>query len=326
MSTTEKPVVLLVGHDQEYAARLREACEKEGNPVFDTPTLLDLLHQIYPEKEKSRRVVILLGPHAEHPNAILSYVNMAVAHRVIVILIYEDIDGDEEHIVRRWARSPKYRAYNILDRSALWLPGLAFDLNTTPVWDDKRKLLTDTLTGLENSEGFIKNVTPELELMRDRRRRKDGSGDRRTHHMDHMAVLVIDANRLKIINDVFGHFQGDLALQTIAQALRRHVRAAHHVCRKSGDEFIVGLPGYNLEQAERRGLVLTSAIASAPFQGTQGEPWQLSALFGASSIRADQIGEDAGATLRELIDQADKRLISLKAKRNKAEGKDPGER
>jgi diguanylate cyclase (GGDEF)-like protein len=325
MGTTDKPVVLLVGHEQGYSLLLREACEAEGNLVFNTPTLDDVMREIH--ADKNRRAVILLGMDPQvSSNAILSYARSAVTHRTIVMVIAEGVDEDPTHRVRKWAMRSNHRAYRVLDPRSLFLSGLAYDINNTPLWEDKKKVLTDSLTGLENLDGFVKNVSPELESMRDRRKHVDGREDRRRAHMDYVGVLVIDANRLKLINDTLGHLKGDEAIVAIASALKKHIRAAHHVCRKSGDEFLVCLPGYNLKQAHRRGKVLTSSIAAVEFKGKEGEPWALSAFFGAASIHVDKIGENAEATLRELIDKADQVLLKKKERRNKKEGKLPGER
>lgn len=327
MSTTAKPVVLLMGHDHEYAARLRDACEKEGNLVMETSTFNGMLRELHPPIDKNRRVAILMDPKGtETPNAVLSYVRSAVDHRALVFVLADGVDGDPDNKVRKWAMRQNHRAYNALEKSTLDLPGFAYFINVTPIWDDKKDKLIDPLTGLENAEGFVKNVKPELENMRDRRHRLGETSERRKAHMDYAAALIIDGNRIKKVNDILGHLKGDEAIIAIAKALRKHVRGAHHVCRKSGDEFLVWLPGYNVEQARRRGHILTSAIKDVKFEGLNGEAWELSAFFGAASIHAGEISGDIEDSLRGLINRADRELLKLKEKRNAEEGKLPGER
>jgi diguanylate cyclase (GGDEF)-like protein len=64
-----------------------------------------------------------------------------------------------------------------------------------------------------------------------------------------LTLLVVDLDGLKRINDLGGHVSGDLALRTLADALRASIRAADVACRLGGDEFAVILPGSAPEDA-----------------------------------------------------------------------------
>jgi diguanylate cyclase (GGDEF)-like protein len=93
----------------------------------------------------------------------------------------------------------------------------------------------DKLTGLYNRRLFEEQL--EAAVARSLRAGED------------LALLVVDLDGLKRINDVSGHVAGDQALRTLADALRSTIRAADVACRLGGDEFGVILPGSTAEDA-----------------------------------------------------------------------------
>ncbi len=87
----------------------------------------------------------------------------------------------------------------------------------------EKKVDTDTLTGLYNKLGFIKRVTQHLEIHQ--------SG----------AMLVIDLDNFKLINDNFGHLKGDETLHKFAKLLEEQLRPLDVLGRFGGDEFVIFL-------------------------------------------------------------------------------------
>jgi diguanylate cyclase (GGDEF)-like protein len=87
---------------------------------------------------------------------------------------------------------------------------------------------TDSLTGLYNHRYFHERLRAEL------------SRAARAH--DSLALMMLDIDDFKRVNDVCGHAEGDEVLQTIAAVLRTTVRASDVVCRVGGEEFAVILP------------------------------------------------------------------------------------
>lgn len=114
----------------------------------------------------------------------------------------------------------------------------------------------DVLIDLPNRRGFMRQLESAI--------------DRVSRYDDSAAMLFVDIDGLKMINDTFGHQAGDEALIQVADMLSQGVRKSDTVARLGGDEFGILLERVNehgaLETAER----LASMIASCEFcfQGT----------------------------------------------------------
>lgn len=129
------------------------------------------------------------------------------------------------------------------------LVGAALAWRERKVWT---LCLTDPLTGLSNRRGFQRRF--EVELARARR---DGES---------LALVLIDCDRFKQINDTFGHAAGDGALEALAQALREAVRAEDVVGRWGGDEFVVLLRGVGEGEVRRVATRVNAALQRAEGQ------------------------------------------------------------
>jgi two-component system cell cycle response regulator len=97
----------------------------------------------------------------------------------------------------------------------------------------------DALTNLYNRRYAMRRLSEEL--------------DRAARRGTRVCLLMLDLDNFKTINDTYGHPIGDLALQCIADALRRACRASDIICRYGGDEFLVVFP--DLVEAETGPMV-----------------------------------------------------------------------
>jgi len=114
----------------------------------------------------------------------------------------------------------------------------------------------DVLIDLPNRRGFMRQLEAAI--------------DRVSRYDDSAAMLFVDIDGLKMINDTFGHQAGDEALILVAQMLSEGVRKSDCVARLGGDEFGILLERANEESALETSSRLVSIIASCEFcfQGT----------------------------------------------------------
>ena len=130
----------------------------------------------------------------------------------------------------------------------------------------------DPLVSLPNRRGFMR----ELEVLVDRARRYGETG----------AMLYVDLDGLKMINDTFGHKAGDEALIQVAQLLVGGVRRSDVVARIGGDEFGILLGHANELSAHETAGRLVDMIADCDFMH-EGDALPLSVAIGVAVIGAD---------------------------------------
>jgi two-component system cell cycle response regulator len=111
--------------------------------------------------------------------------------------------------------------------------------------------LTDELTGLYNRRYLFAHLEEMIA--------------RRAHAGSDVAVLVLDIDHFKAVNDRHGHLGGDDVLRELAQRMLRQVRSVDLVSRFGGEEFVVVMPDTDLIGAEIVAERLRAAIARAPF-------------------------------------------------------------
>jgi diguanylate cyclase (GGDEF)-like protein/PAS domain S-box-containing protein len=150
----------------------------------------------------------------------------------------------------------------------------------------------DTLTGL-----------PNRLLLADRLDRSIAAARR---NRTSLAVLFIDLNRFKRVNDSLGHAVGDRVLQSVARRLEGGVRESDTVCRLGGDEFVVLLPEVTCAADAAFSADKLLAAMAAPHQ-VAGQDLHVTASVGIAVYPAD------GADTESLLNEADFALLRAKA-------------
>jgi diguanylate cyclase (GGDEF)-like protein len=155
--------------------------------------------------------------------------------------------------------------------------------------------LTDPLTLLPNTRFMFTHLTRELA--------------RAERLKAEVALLVMDLDGFKEINDTHGHHVGDRALRQVAEVLKSAIRPYDICIRYAGDEFIVVLSGCGQEEAERKRLEMQHAVDEVMFEARPGRRVPLAVSVGAAIFPRD------GRTYEELLSTADSRMYRDKTRR-----------
>ncbi|HEY6632101.1 MAG TPA: GGDEF domain-containing protein [Rhizobiaceae bacterium] len=147
----------------------------------------------------------------------------------------------------------------------------------------------DPMTGMLNRENFFAAL----------------EGSRRK--TDRGALLIIDADHFKKINDSYGHLTGDKALLEIASAIASGVRAGDVLGRIGGEEFAAFLVGATDEEAIGVAERIRREVEAIRFQPEDGRELSLTVSIGGTPCRPE-------ANVSELMRAADKRLYEAKGR------------
>ncbi|WP_447650057.1 diguanylate cyclase [Pseudomonas abietaniphila] len=165
----------------------------------------------------------------------------------------------------------------VLDEQDQWIGYLAVCLDITErkrVEEELRTMsVTDALTGVYNRRYFQERL--QAELLRVER------------HSGVFAVVMLDIDHFKCINDQLGHAVGDHVLQAICARLCHRLRRSDVFCRLGGEEFMVLCPDTDGDQAYALAAELWAALRAEPVDGVG----RVTASFGIASWRKGEGGD-----------------------------------
>jgi len=155
----------------------------------------------------------------------------------------------------------------------------------------RREATTDGLTQVFNRQAVMTALEAEfLECQR---------------HQRPFALLILDVDRFKQINDSHGHPFGDFVLRHVVDIVRTILRPGDIVGRFGGDEIIVGLGGCSLDEAERIAERIRLKVVLAPFQD-RGQSARVTLSIGVASLSL------RSSSLDRIIDEADQAMYRAK--------------
>ena len=145
----------------------------------------------------------------------------------------------------------------------------------------QEQAITDGLTGVKTHRFFMESLSSEWK--------------RSTRAGRAFALVLMDLDRFKFVNDFYGHLEGDLVLQRVGHILETNCRPSDVVARYGGDEFVILMPETSMEQARQLATKLRGWVSSDPLLREKN----ISASFGIACYPLH------GSSPQELIQVAD---------------------
>ncbi len=178
--------------------------------------------------------------------------------RVIPILALVNPDNREQIV----------RAFDIGVNDVLLRPVDANELTARVNTQLRCKHYADTLRQSLDSS-FEMSVTDQLTGLHNRRfmqTRIEDALTRLERGVESASILIADVDHFKLVNDRWGHDAGDKVLQEVASRIKANMRAIDILCRYGGEEFVVVMPGSDINAAMQAAERLREAVALEPFE------------------------------------------------------------
>jgi two-component system, cell cycle response regulator len=224
----------------------------------------------------------LLMPAESEPAAgdVLAVPFVSMGQTVGVIALYDRTDR---------------RAFDSADEDALTtLAGQAsIAIDNVQLHNEAQRLsTTDPLTGLWNFRYLSMSLAREIE--------------RSTRFDRPLAVLMLDLDKFKEVNDAHGHQRGDTVLRELANRVQEQIREVDTFARYGGEEFVVVLPETTVEGAAQLADRICQAVRREPFVHDGEEPLDITVSVGGAAF------PEHGSSPATLMRAADKALYVAK--------------
>ncbi|MDB1126320.1 diguanylate cyclase [Vibrio algarum] len=227
--------------------------------------------------------------HPDDIDKVQTAMNLSLSDNVKFDVEYRIVKSNNEFCAVRSAAIHRYSK----SRNGLVVNGVTWDIsNHQRLVEENKKLATlDPLTNAKNRRGFFPLARAEFNRCR--------------RYGNRLALLMIDIDNFKQINDVNGHSTGDASLVTLSEICHSVFRNSDLFCRMGGEEFIALLHENTIDQAQIVAERLRKEIENASVT-TKGISTKFTVSIGISVlIESDQ-------TIEDTISRADKALYKAK--------------
>lgn len=237
--------------------------------------LFQLISDIHARSETRRAAKMVILPQGEHNKAAM-LLDLGADD-----VVFSNVESDELLLRARVLISHKIQQDRLRDR----------------VRSGLQAAVTDPLTGLYNRR------YAETHL--------DRIADQAQATGRQYALMVVDIDHFKSVNDTYGHSAGDAVLRTLAERLRANFRAIDLLARIGGEEFLIAMPNTTTDQAHFAAERMRRLVNDTPFYVSgQEKPLNITVSVG---IAIDGQCEVAPQTPNHLFERADEALYKAKS-------------
>ncbi|MFZ5866185.1 MAG: diguanylate cyclase [Thermodesulfobacteriota bacterium] len=294
--------------------RLIAKAKREWEQTFDTvPDLIAIIDRDFRIQRLNKAMAAKLGVHPRDAIGLNCHeVCHGTDHPIDICPLHMSLADGKEHSAEVF--EPRLSGTFLVSVTPLQVNGsnrpemfvhVARDITERKIFEEKlRKLaITDSLTEIWNRRQFMQLAQREL--------------DRTKRYGGHLAILMMDLDRFKAINDAYGHDVGDEALKKVAEIGRTSLRQVDIFARYGGEEFVAALPQTDLEQAVQVAERLRHEVAETLLTA-DSRPVHITLSIGVT-VAGPELGN-----LATLLKNADQALYKAKNNgRNRVEVFEP---
>lgn len=248
---------------------------------------LELYLAEHPESESTRRIV------AEGIRSSLTCPLIAEGKPVGFLFFSSREKNTYEHLHQEIFLYLAGQVAQIIEKSRLYQKIIDLNKNLQDAYQQlQERASRDSLTGVLNRGAILEHFSQQLQHAR-------------TNQLN-LAVIMLDIDHFKRLNDTYGHVNGDIVLRNVASILREGTPAPGRSGRYGGEEFLLVLSEEMAERASEVAEKIRKTLAES-FVNLDGTPVQVTASLGVAQLR-----EQPHASTTELIELADNRLYLAK--------------
>jgi two-component system cell cycle response regulator len=287
--------ILVVDTDQRHAERIKSYLTPEHDvDILTQPA--DAVFQVTGAQYELALVAMALTDF--DPLRVCSQIRTLEHTRNLPIILVAD-EGDKPKVVRALdlgvndfiTRPVERNELAARVRTQIRRQRYALELRQS-VHNTMALAVTDDMTGLYNRRYFDRHLGVML-------------GKAQSQDRD-MALMILDIDHFKSVNDTWGHDIGDAVLREFAARLKRNIRGVDLACRFGGEEFVVLMPDTDFRQAELVAERVRQSIADRVFEIGAGRPLSVTVSAGVT------LNESKADTPESLIKRADVALYRAK--------------
>ncbi len=248
---------------------------------------LELYLAEHPESESTRRIV------AEGIRSSLTCPLIAEGKPVGFLFFSSREKNTYQHLHQEIFLYLAGQVAQIIEKSRLYQKIIDLNKNLQDAYQQlQERASRDSLTGVLNRGAILEHFSQQLQHAR-------------TNQLN-LAVIMLDIDHFKRLNDTYGHVNGDIVLRNVASILREGTPAPGRCGRYGGEEFLLVLSEEVAERASEVAEKIRKTLAES-FVNLDGTPVQVTASLGVAQLR-----EQPQASTTELIELADSRLYLAK--------------